>query len=151
MLWMTSQSNKAPALCYIEPCALFQSHQWINLELQSRNAQLGIEAPGDTFITLTIQLRVWVFDAQVIYEILNWRKSTYSPTRYRCNLTINTCWYIVTSPMSPPLAIVPLQWPIVSMGFDERMHWGRRIKEVVIIWAVNCLAGDVIILHIVVE
>ena len=39
--WMTSKNNRAPLLGCIELCALFQSRQWIQTELQSGKAQFG--------------------------------------------------------------------------------------------------------------
>ena len=47
-----------------------------------------------------------------------------------------------------------VQWPIFPMVSMDTVtwHWGRRVMEIVIICrAVNCLAGAVIILHIMVK
>ena len=39
--WMTLENNRAPLLFYFKLCAAFRSHWWIQLELQSWNAQSG--------------------------------------------------------------------------------------------------------------
>ena len=39
--WMTLKNNRAPLRCYFKLCALFHSHQSIQLELQSGSAKFG--------------------------------------------------------------------------------------------------------------
>ena len=39
--WMTLENNRASLLCCFKLCATFHSHWWIQLELQSGNAQFG--------------------------------------------------------------------------------------------------------------
>ena len=39
--WMTSKSNSTPLICYVKLFASFQIHRWIQMELQSSNAQFG--------------------------------------------------------------------------------------------------------------
>ena len=38
--WMTSQKNRAPVPCYVKPCALFQSHQWIQTGVTVRKRSI---------------------------------------------------------------------------------------------------------------
>ena len=39
--WMTSKSNSTPLICYVKLFASFQIHRWIQMELQSSNAEFG--------------------------------------------------------------------------------------------------------------
>ena len=40
---MTSQDNRAPVLCYIKLCALFQSHQWIQTGVTGRKRSILVK------------------------------------------------------------------------------------------------------------
>ena len=41
--WMTSQNNRAPVLCYVKLCALFQSHQWIQTGVTVRKHWIQVK------------------------------------------------------------------------------------------------------------
>ena len=57
--WMTLKNNGAPFLYHIKLCASFQSHQWIQTELQSRNTKIWVKI-GD-FFPVTFKIDGWLW------------------------------------------------------------------------------------------
>ena len=53
--WMTLKNNGAPFLYHIKLCASFQSHRWIQTELQSRNTKIWVKI-GDFFPVWPLKL-----------------------------------------------------------------------------------------------
>ena len=55
-IWqMTLEKNRAPLLCCFKLCTSFHSHQWIQLKLQSRNAQFR----SKSVIFFPCDLEIW--------------------------------------------------------------------------------------------
>ena len=57
--WITSKNNRAPLLGCIELCALFQSRQWIQTELQSGKAQFGSKLAIFFLSRVTLKFDAW--------------------------------------------------------------------------------------------
>ena len=56
--WMTLKNNRAPLLCYIKPCASFQSHQW---------NQTGVTVPKRS-----IRVKIGNFLSRVTWKFDGW-------------------------------------------------------------------------------
>ena len=52
--WMTSKNNKASLIFYIELCASFQTHQWIQTGVTVRKCSIRVKI-GDFFVPHTLE------------------------------------------------------------------------------------------------
>ena len=70
--WMTPKNNRAPFLCYFKLFASFHSYWWIQLELQSRNANLG-QNQRFFFSRVTFKLDRWLWKTRghLFYDTLS--------------------------------------------------------------------------------
>ena len=56
--WMTLKNNRAPLLCYINLCASFQSHRWIQTQVTVQKRLIRVKI-GDLLSRVTFKLDGW--------------------------------------------------------------------------------------------
>ena len=56
--WMTSKNNRAPLLCYVKPCASFQSHRWIQTKVTVRKRSIRVKI-SDFLSCVTLKFDGW--------------------------------------------------------------------------------------------
>ena len=54
--WMTSQNNRPPLLCYVKPCASFQSHRWIQTKVYSPET---LNSGQNQWFFIPCDLKIW--------------------------------------------------------------------------------------------